>query len=110
MFIVQFFVQHTKVWNRDFKNPIGLAAGFDKNGEAIDGLSKFGFGFIEIGTITPKPQQGNEKPRVFRLTEDRAVINRYGFNNDGYEAVRARLIEYRQHQNSKNESKFLLDE
>ncbi|UJR33104.1 hypothetical protein I4U23_020561 [Adineta vaga] len=97
-------ILHSTVWNRQFKNPIGLAAGFDKNGEAIDGLIKFGFGFIEIvknyflylGTITPKAQPGNEKPRVFRLTEDRAIINRYGFNNDGYETVRARLIEYRQ--------------
>ncbi|CAM4749179.1 unnamed protein product [Rotaria magnacalcarata] len=97
-------ILHSTVWNRQFKNPIGLAAGFDKNGEAIDGLGKFGFGFIEIGTITPQPQPGNEKPRVFRLTEDRAVINRYGFNNDGYEAVRARLIDYRQ-RNSANKDK-----
>ncbi|CAF0766163.1 unnamed protein product [Adineta steineri] len=98
-------ILHTTVWNHEFKNPIGLAAGFDKNGEAIDGLTKFGFGFIEIGTITPKPQPGNEKPRVFRLTEDRAVINRYGFNNDGYEAVRARLIDYRQHSDTSKNTK-----
>ncbi|CAF0745266.1 unnamed protein product [Rotaria sp. Silwood1] len=99
-------ILHSTVWNREFKNPIGLAAGFDKNGEAIDGLSKFGFGFIEIGTITPKPQSGNEKPRLFRLTEDRAIINRYGFNNDGYEAVRARLIDYRQRTNASKDSKY----
>ncbi|CAF1596711.1 unnamed protein product, partial [Didymodactylos carnosus] len=68
-------ILHTKLWNHEFKTPIGLAAGFDKNGEAIEGLSKFGFGFIEIGTVTPKAQYGNEKPRVFRLVEDRAVIN-----------------------------------
>ncbi|CAF0938216.1 unnamed protein product [Adineta ricciae] len=98
-------ILHSTVWNRRFKNPIGLAAGFDKNGEAIDGLTKFGFGFIEIGTVTPKPQAGNEKPRVFRLTEDRAVINRYGFNNDGYEAVRARLIDYRQRTKANNDRK-----
>lgn len=60
-----------------FKNPIGIAAGFDKHGEAVDGLYKLGFGFVEVGTITPKPQEGNPKPRVFRLAADQAVINRY---------------------------------
>lgn len=60
-----------------FKNPVGIAAGFDKNGEAVDGLYKLGFGFVEVGTITPKPQPGNPKPRVFRLVADKAVINRY---------------------------------
>lgn len=59
-----------------FKNPIGIAAGFDKHGEAVDGLYKVGFGFVEVGTITPKPQEGNPKPRVFRLTADKAIINR----------------------------------
>ena len=59
-----------------FTNPIGLAAGFDKNAEAIDGLSKLGFGFLEVGTVTPKPQEGNEKPRVFRVAEKNAIINR----------------------------------
>ncbi len=66
-----------------FPNPVGLAAGFDKNGDAIHGLSKQGFGFLEIGTITPKPQAGNEKPRLFRLDADEAIINRMGFNNKG---------------------------
>ncbi len=66
-----------------FPNPVGLAAGFDKNGDAIKGLSAQGFGFIEIGTITPKPQAGNEKPRLFRLKPDQAIINRMGFNNKG---------------------------
>ena len=66
-----------------FPNPVGLAAGFDKNGDAIHGLSKQGFGFLEIGTITPKPQDGNDKPRLFRLTADEAIINRMGFNNKG---------------------------
>ena len=59
-----------------FSNPIGLAAGFDKNAECIDGMLKAGFGFVEIGSVTPKPQEGNPKPRVFRLVEDKAVINR----------------------------------
>ncbi len=67
----------------DFPNPVGLAAGFDKNGDAIHGLSKQGFGFLEIGTITPKPQAGNDKPRLFRLSADDAIINRMGFNNKG---------------------------
>ncbi|XP_061566119.1 dihydroorotate dehydrogenase (quinone), mitochondrial-like [Cololabis saira] len=74
-----------------FKNPVGIAAGFDKHGEAVDGLYKVGFGFVEVGTITPKPQDGNPKPRVFRLTVDNAVINRYGFNSCGLAEVQARL-------------------
>lgn len=74
-----------------FKNPIGIAAGFDKHGEAVDGLYKLGFGFVEVGTITPKPQEGNPKPRVFRLTADQAVINRYGFNSYGLEEAQQRL-------------------
>jgi dihydroorotate dehydrogenase len=69
----------------DFPNPVGLAAGFDKNAENIDGFAAMGFGFIEIGTITPKAQPGNPKPRLFRLQKDRALINRMGFNNDGVE-------------------------
>ncbi|MGQ8363656.1 quinone-dependent dihydroorotate dehydrogenase [Glaciecola sp. 1036] len=66
-----------------FKNPIGLAAGLDKNGECIDAFSAMGFGFIEVGTVTPKPQSGNDKPRLFRLPEHQAIINRMGFNNKG---------------------------
>lgn len=73
-----------------FTNPVGLAAGLDKNGVAVDGLASFGFGFIEIGTVTPKPQPGNDKPRLFRLPKDKALINRMGFNNHGAEeAARA---------------------
>ncbi|QFT96960.1 Dihydroorotate dehydrogenase (quinone) [Roseovarius sp. THAF8] len=72
-------------------NPIGLAAGFDKNAVALSPLSRAGFGFIEAGAVTPKPQAGNSKPRLFRLTDDRAVINRFGFNNNGMEDVVARL-------------------
>lgn len=74
-----------------FANPVGLAAGFDKNAEAIDGALGLGFGFVEIGGVTPLPQPGNPRPRVFRLPEDEAVINRYGLNSEGMEAVAARL-------------------
>lgn len=73
-------------------NPLGLAAGFDKNAEVLDGLSRAGFGFVEVGAATPRPQAGNPKPRLFRLTEDRAAINRFGFNNDGMEAIAGRLM------------------
>lgn len=74
-----------------FPNPVGLAPGFDKNAEVADELFDLGFGFVEIGTVTPRPQEGNPKPRLFRLVEDRAVINRMGFNNDGAQAVAGRL-------------------
>ncbi len=74
-----------------FPNPLGIAAGFDKNGEVPDAMLKLGFGFAEVGTTTPRPQSGNPKPRVFRLQQDRAVINRLGFNNEGHEAMEARL-------------------
>lgn len=79
------------VFGREFSNPVGLAAGFDKDGEGVRGLTKIGFGFIEIGSVTPESQPGNPKPRVFRLKEDKAVINRYGFNSEGHEAVYNRL-------------------
>ena len=72
-------------------NPIGLAAGYDKNAEVIAPLNKAGFGFIEVGAATPRPQPGNPKPRLFRLTQDQAAINRFGFNNQGMEAIGARL-------------------
>jgi dihydroorotate dehydrogenase len=75
----------------DFQNPLGIAAGFDKNGEVPAQLLKLGFGFAEIGTVTPLPQPGNPRPRIFRLPADRAVINRLGFNNDGHDAVYRRL-------------------
>lgn len=71
------YLQEVNVLGLKFRNPIGIAAGFDKHAEAIDGLYKVGFGFVEVGTITPKPQEGNPKPRVFRLPADQAVINRY---------------------------------
>ncbi len=75
----------------DLPNPLGLAAGFDKNAVALPALARIGFGFVEVGAATPRPQAGNPKPRLFRLVEDEAVINRFGFNNDGMEAVGARL-------------------
>jgi len=75
----------------NFPNPIGMAAGFDKSAEVPDALLRLGFGFVEIGTVTPKPQGGNPRPRLFRLERDEAVINRMGFNNDGAEAVLRRL-------------------
>lgn len=75
-----------------FPNPLGVAAGFDKNATVPDALLGLGFGFVEVGTITPRPQPGNARPRVFRLTGSRAVINRYGFNSDGHAATRTRLL------------------
>jgi len=80
-----------KVFGITFKNPVGLAAGFDKDAKLFNELAGFGFGFIEIGTLTPKPQPGNEKPRMFRLPKDEALINRMGFNNDGVEDAIKRL-------------------
>jgi dihydroorotate dehydrogenase len=81
----------TRVAGLDLPNPVGLAAGFDKNATAIAPLSRAGFGFIEVGAATPRPQPGNPQPRLFRLTEDRAAINRFGFNNEGADAIGARL-------------------
>ena len=80
-----------KILGKSFPNPIGLAAGFDKSAEVYNSLFKFGFGFIEVGTITPLKQLGNSKPRVLRLVEDFAMINRLGFNNDGIDVVKERI-------------------
>jgi len=80
-----------EVFGIKFRNPVGLAAGFDKNGEYIEALSDLGFGFIEVGTVTPLPQPGNDKPRMFRLEEDAALINRMGFNNKGVDTLAERL-------------------
>ncbi len=80
-----------KAFGLDFPNPIGLAAGFDKNAQVPDAMAKFGFGFVECGTVTPKPQAGNPRPRLFRLAKDDAVINRMGFNNEGSTAAALRL-------------------
>ena len=84
-------VLKSKVFGLNFHNPIGIAAGFDKNGEVAHNLINLGFGFSEIGTVTPKPQLGNSKPRVFRLKNDSAIINRLGFNSDGFKEVKTKL-------------------
>ena len=86
----------TKFVGINFKNPIGLGAGFDKNAQYLNELEALGFGFVEIGTVTPKAQAGNDKPRLFRLPKDKALINRMGFNNDGVEAVAERLKSWRE--------------
>ncbi len=80
-----------EAFGRNFPNPVGLAAGFDKQGEVADQLLSLGFGFVEVGGVVPKPQDGNPRPRVFRLTRDEAIINRFGLNSDGLEVVRQRL-------------------
>ena len=84
-------ILNTELFKKKLKNPIGLAAGFDKSAEVYNSLFKLGFGFVEVGTITPKRQLGNPKPRIFRLEKDKAMINRLGFNNDGMEVVLERL-------------------
>ncbi|WP_426452372.1 quinone-dependent dihydroorotate dehydrogenase [Paenibacillus sp. S-38] len=81
----------TELWGIEFPNPVGLAAGLDKNGKAVPGFSNIGFGFMEVGTVTPKPQEGNPLPRLFRLPEDTALINRMGFNNVGIEGMKRNL-------------------
>ena len=81
----------TRIAGLEFPNPVGLAAGFDKDAEAVDGALGLGFGFVEIGSLTPRPQAGNARPRLFRLAEDRAVVNRMGFNNRGAQAALLRL-------------------
>jgi dihydroorotate dehydrogenase len=80
-----------RLWGLDFPNPVGLAAGFDKDARVPEALLSFGFGFVEIGTVTPRPQPGNPKPRLFRLEEDQAIVNRMGFNSTGLDAVVDRL-------------------
>ena len=81
----------TNLFGKEIKNPIGLAAGFDKSAEVYNEIFKLGFGFVEVGTVTPKQQYGNEKPRVFRLEKDQALINRLGFNNDGSDLIKERI-------------------
>ena len=80
------------LFGKKFSNPIGLAAGFDKSAEIYNSIFKFGFGFVEVGTITPLKQYGNPKPRIFRLDKDEALINRLGFNNDGSQIIRDRIL------------------
>ena len=95
---IPLFITHdsrltTDVFNLEFKNPVGLGAGFDKNAKYLRELETLGFGFVEIGTVTPLPQEGNPEPRLFRLPKDKALINRMGFNNDGVKVVAERLKE-----------------
>jgi dihydroorotate dehydrogenase len=85
----------TNLFGLTFKNPVGLGAGFDKNAKYLRELETLGFGFIEIGTVTPRPQTGNDKPRLFRLPKDKALINRMGFNNDGVDVIALRMKEWR---------------
>lgn len=84
-----------RVWGLDFPNPVGLAAGLDKNADYLDALGALGFGFVEVGTVTPRPQNGNARPRLFRLARERAIINRMGFNNKGLEHMLAQLRQRR---------------
>jgi len=93
---VKYPALETEVFGLRFPTPLGLAAGFDKDGEAVGGIHKMGFAFVEVGSVTPHPQDGNPKPRVFRLPEDGAVINRYGFNSAGHDVVFQRLHDFRQ--------------
>ncbi|MGO1119286.1 quinone-dependent dihydroorotate dehydrogenase [Rhodovibrionaceae bacterium A322] len=86
----------SELWGRTFANPLGLAAGFDKNAEVMGPMLNLGFGFVEVGSITPRAQPGNPRPRLFRLVEDQAVINRMGFNNAGMDAAAAKLKAWRQ--------------
>ena len=86
----------TNIFNKDLKNPIGMAAGFDKNAEVYNSLFRLGFGFVEVGTVTPLKQYGNPKPRVFRLVEDEALINRLGFNNNGAKKIIDRIVSNKQ--------------
>src|SRR5271163_1731917 len=76
-----------RLWGLDFPNPVGLAAGFDKDGRVPGAIRGFGFGFVEIGTVTPRPQPGNRRPRLFRLEQDQAIVNRMGFNSGGLDAA-----------------------
>ncbi len=87
---------HKNILGLSFPNPVGLGAGFDKNAEMLEGFAQMGFGFVEIGTVTPRPQAGNPTPRLFRLTQDTALINRMGFNNDGAEIIAQRIADFKE--------------
>jgi dihydroorotate dehydrogenase len=97
-----------ELFGQQFKNPVGLAAGFDKNALYLNELETLGFGFIEIGTVTPKPQNGNGKPRLFRLPKDKALINRMGFNNDGVKIVADRLRQWKIKNNKINHPRLIV--
>ncbi len=99
---------HKNLFELTFKNPVGLGAGFDKNALYLNELEALGFGFVEIGTVTPKAQPGNDKPRLFRLAKDAALINRMGFNNDGVDKIKTRLEKWNNHQPSNNNYKLII--
>lgn len=98
----------TNIFGLQFKNPVGLGAGFDKNALYLNELEAIGFGFVEIGTVTPKPQQGNDKPRLFRLPKDKALINRMGFNNDGVDVIGHRLSKWKNSQPSTVDGRLIV--
>jgi len=108
----QFTVQHhsleRNILGLHFKNPVGLGAGFDKNAAYLNELEALGFGFVEIGTVTPKGQPGNEPPRLFRLPQDKALINRMGFNNEGVEAVKNRLLKWNHIRSTSLEKRMII--
>lgn len=93
-------ILETSLWGRRWRNPLGVAAGFDKNALCLPGLTGMGFGFVEVGGVTPRPQAGNPRPRIFRDVAARAIVNRCGLNNDGADAVFRRMEAYRQHSGS----------
>jgi dihydroorotate dehydrogenase len=97
-----------EIFGLDFPNPVGLGAGFDKNALYLNELEALGFGFVEIGTVTPKAQDGNEQPRLFRLPADKALINRMGFNNGGVDAVKQRLINWNSTKNSHQNGQMII--
>jgi dihydroorotate dehydrogenase len=97
-----------QAFNLAFKNRVGLGAGFDKNATYLDELEALGFGFVEIGTVTPRPQAGNEKPRLFRLEKDRALLNRMGFNNDGVTAIAGRLKAWRERKSATLSNRLII--
>jgi dihydroorotate dehydrogenase len=98
----------TEQFGLRFKNPVGLGAGFDKNAKYLRELEALGFGFIEIGTVTPRPQAGNDKPRLFRLRQDQALINRMGFNNDGVDVIAKRLKKWKIKASTKKDSSLVI--
>ena len=99
----------TKLFGKEIPNPIGIAAGFDKNAEVYNPLFKLGFGFVEVGTVTPLSQYGNPKPRVFRLEEDCALINRLGFNNNGADDARSRIIKKKTYRDARSKHRTQLE-
>jgi dihydroorotate dehydrogenase len=102
------FADTRMVFGLPFRNPVGLGAGFDKNASYLPALKALGFGFVEIGTVTPLSQAGNEKPRLFRLPADEALINRMGFNNDGMDAIKRRLIAWNDREAAAGENKMIV--